>query len=171
MRKLHSKAISKVFEEAGPAFKQIRQRLNAMNLERTPAKKRMPKLKPEPSAEVIDNPPTDGLAGKAGKTFFIIQVGEVTNLYNSTEPSALRRHSSNLKSNIMIDLHGMTVDEAVNKLDVSLPTWVGVAMQGEYPWVIPVKIVCGGGSQLLSEEVENWIKKTDQVANAPKNLY
>jgi len=45
-----------------------------------------------------------------------------------------------------------------------------VAMKGKYPWVIPVKVVCGGGSQ-LSEAVENWIKRNDHVANAPKNIY
>ena len=96
-------------------------------------------------------------------------------MYNTTKPTILRTQSSNRvsgqKSNVLIDLHSLTVDKALAKLDESLPTWVDVAMKGEYPWVIPVKIVCGGGSQLLSEAVENWIKKNDQVANAPKSLY
>ena len=138
-----------------------------MNSERTPPKKKIPKPKPEldsTTTSVIDNPPTDGLGGKAGKS----------NLYNTTKPTARGNQSSRSsaqKSCSMLDLHGLAVDEALAKLDESLPTWVDAAMKGEYPWVIPVKIVCGGRSQLLSEAVETWIKKTDQVANAPKNLY
>ncbi|KAL7540296.1 hypothetical protein ACHAXR_010011 [Thalassiosira sp. AJA248-18] len=42
-------------------------------------------------------------------------------------------------------------------------------MRGEYPWVIPVDIVCGGGSQILSEAVKAWIRNNRQVANRPKN--
>jgi hypothetical protein len=42
------------------------------------------------------------------------------------------------------------------------------AMKGEYPWVIPAVIVCGGGNQILSETVEAWIREKKNVANAPK---
>lgn len=41
-------------------------------------------------------------------------------------------------------------------------------MKGEYPWVITVDIICGGGNQILSETVETWIKSKTNVANAPK---
>ena len=85
----------------------------------------------------------------------------------------MRGRSSNQarQNDIMIDLHGLTKDEALNKLDNNLPKWVDTAMKGEHPFVIPLKIVCGGGNQILSEAVESWIKQNDQVSNAPKNLY
>jgi len=121
--------------------------------------------------EVVDNPLGDDgqLGGKAGKTQFIIQVGEVSNLYKTTKPSSAGR--GRRQDDIMIDLHGLTAEEAVHRLDNSLPSWIETAMKGTYPFVIPVKIVCGGGSQILAEVVENWIKQNDHVANAPKNMY
>jgi len=121
--------------------------------------------------EVVDNRLGDDqlLGGKAGKTQFIIQVGEVSNLYKTTKPSSASR--GRRQDDIMIDLHGLTADEAVYRLDKHLPTWIETAMKGTYPFVIPVKIVCGGGSQILAEVVENWIKQNDNVANAPRNMY
>jgi len=167
----HSKLLGKVYEEAEPTFKEIRQRLNALNLERTKPKQRTSPSKSAKPVEVVDNPISDDqlLGGKAGKTQFIIQVGEVSNLYKTTKPSSVgrgRRHDD-----IMIDLHGLTAEEAVYRLDRHLPDWIESAMKGTYPFVIPVKIVCGGGSQVLAEVVENWIKENDSVANAPKNMY
>ena len=67
-----------------------------------------------------------------------------------------------------IDLHGFTKDEALERLNLSLVEWVDAAMHGSYPWVIPAVIVCGGGNQILSETVENWIRDNKNVANAPK---
>ena len=165
----HSKLLGKVYEEAEPQFKEIRQRLNAMNLERTKPKQKKTQSKTIESIEVVDNPLGDDQGGKAGKTQFIIQVGEVSNLYKTTKPSSAgrRRH----QEDIMIDLHGLTAEEAVYRLDKHLPNWIEIAMKGTYPFVIPVKIVCGGGSQILAEVVENWIKQNDNVANAPKNMY
>ena len=120
--------------------------------------------------EVVDNLLSDDqLGGKAGKTQFIIQVGEVSNLYKTTKSSSAGR--GRRQDDIMIDLHGLTAEEAVYKLEKHLPTWIETAMKGTYPFVIPVKIVCGGGSQILAEVVENWIKQNDNVANAPKNMY
>ena len=167
LKEQHSQSLSRVFEEADATFRSIRQKVEAMNLERTlPKEKRSrPKLKAEP-AEPIDNPPADGLAGKAGKTHFIVQVGETNNLYNT-------RGSKQSAGRIAreVDLHGCTQEEALAKLDECLPEWVDTAMKGEYPWVITAKIVCGGGSQVLSEAVEGWIKRNPNVSNAPKNLY
>jgi len=166
----HSKLLGKIHEEAEPLFKEIRQRLNAMNLERTKPKQRTSPSKKIESIEVVDNPLcTDELGGKAGKTQFIIQVGEVSNLYKTTKPSSAGR--GRRQDDIMIDLHGLTAKEAVYRLDKHLPDWIEMAMKGIYPFVIPVKIVCGGGSQILAEVVENWIKQNDNVANAPKNMY
>ena len=167
----HSKLLGKVYEEAEPTFKEIRQRLNALNLERTKPKQRITQSKAAKPVEVVDNPPFDDsqFAGKAGKTQFIIQVGEVSNLYKTTKHSSAGR--GRRQDDIMIDLHGLTAEEAVHRLDKHLPTWIEIAMKGSYPFVIPVKIVCGGGSQILAEVVENWIKQNDNVANAPKNMY
>jgi len=70
----HSKLLGKIHEEADPTFKEIRQRLNAMNLERTKPKQRTsPSKTTAKPKEVVDNPLDDGqlLGGKAGKTQFI----------------------------------------------------------------------------------------------------
>ena len=158
-----------VFGEAEPTFKEIRQRLNALSLERTKPKQKKIQSKVA-KLEVVDNPLVDDqLGGKAGKTQFIIQVGEVSNLYKTTKPSSAGR--GRRQDDIMIDLHCLTAEEAVSRLDKHLPTWIEIAMKGTYPFVIPVKIVCGGGSQILAEVVENWIKQNDHVANAPRNMY
>ena len=86
----HSKLLGKVYEEAEPTFKEIRQRLNALNLERTKPKQRTSPTKATKPVEVVDNPLcTDELGGKAGKTQFIIQVGEVSNLYRQPNPHHL----------------------------------------------------------------------------------
>ncbi|KAL7534967.1 hypothetical protein ACHAXR_006182 [Thalassiosira sp. AJA248-18] len=173
LRKLWMDAISRVFVEADPTFRSIRQRLNALNLQRTKPKQKKNQTLAEPVEEPVNHHTEGGLCGKAGKSRFIIQVGEVSNLYKTTKPSAMHSHSSEQvrSDDIMIDLHGLTKDEATTKLDKCLPEWVAIAMNGSYPWVIPVKIVCGGGSQIIAEAVENWIKQNDNVANAPKNLY
>jgi len=166
----HSKLLGKVYEEAEPTFKEIRQRLNVLNLERTKPKQRTSPSKATKTVEVVDNPLDDGqLGGKAGKTQFIIQVGEVSNLYKTTKLTSTPR--GRRRDDIMIDLHGLTAEEAVCRLDKHLPDWIEMAMKGTYPFVIPVKIVCGGGSQILAEAVENWIKQNDNVANAPRNMY
>ena len=167
----HSKLLGKIHEEAESQFKEIRQRLNVMNLERTKPKQRTSPSKAKP-VEVVDNPLGDDgqLGGKAGKTQFIIQVGEVSTLYKTTKASSAGR-GSRRQDDIMMDLHGLTAEEAVCRLDKYLPGWIETAMKGIYPFVIPVKIVCGGGSQVLAEVVENWIKQNDNVANAPRNMY
>ena len=167
----HSKLLGKVYEEAEPTFKEIRQKLNALNLERTKPKQKKTQSTTTKPVEVLgDNALHDSqLGGKAGKTQFIIQVGEVSNLYKTTKPSSAG--CGRRQDDIMIDLHGLTAEEAVYRLDKHLPDWIEIAMKGSYPFVIPVKIVCGGGSQILAEVVENWIKQNDNVANAPKNMY
>ena len=82
----HSKLLGKVYEEAESQFKEIRQRLNALNLERTKPKQRTSPSKAKPVVKVVDNPLGDCReGGKAGKTQFIIQVGEVSNLYKTTK--------------------------------------------------------------------------------------
>ena len=94
----------------------------------------------------------------------------MANLYKTAKPSAARKQSSGHISR-EVDLHGCTKEEALAKLDECLPEWVDAAMKGEYPWVIAVRVVCGGGSQTLAETVEGWIRQSPNVSNAPKNLY
>ncbi|KAL7527177.1 hypothetical protein ACHAXR_001838 [Thalassiosira sp. AJA248-18] len=40
----------------------------------------------------------------------------------------------------------------------------------EETFKVPANIVCGGGSQILAEAVEQWIRKTQRVANRPKGF-
>jgi hypothetical protein len=69
----------------------------------------------------------------------------------------------------VLDLHGLTREEALVKLEESLKVWVDTALKGSYPFVIPAMIVCGGGNQILSEIVQKWIKSKNNICNAPKN--
>lgn len=164
----HSKQLSRVFEEAQPLLKSIRQELNSLNIERTLPKKRSSKKKSKAAVAPILNSSTIGIEGKAGKSHFAVQVGESCNLYKTTKRPAM---SPKQQQPIIADLHGLTKEEALCKLDSSLPQWIDIAMKGSYPFVIPVNIVCGCGSQVLSEVVENWVRQNASVANAPKRLH
>ena len=117
----------------------------------------------------VPNPPMDGLGGKAGKSRFTVLVGDVNNLYKTSKPSRRRNLGCQTPHTITLDLHGCTRGEALTKLDSGLLEWNEIAMMGHYPWVIPVTIVCGGGNQILSEAVGNWIKLSDKVAKS-KNV-
>jgi hypothetical protein len=165
----HSIALSKLFKEAEPIFKVIRQRLNNLSLEKTSPKARRSsdKKRGESPTSIVCNPNTFGLGGKAGKTSYTVNIGQVENLYISSKHNSIHSKCSS-RQNAMIDLHVCTKDQAVAKLDEALVDWVDTAMKGEYPWVMPVEIVCGGGNQILSETVECWIKCHKNVANAPK---
>lgn len=163
----HSKILGKLHEEAQPQLKLIRQRLNSLLIQRKPPKvKSSHRSNSEPR-----HPPTiyksssDDLCGKAGKSHYAVQVGEVANLYKTSK----RRTSSHQQKFLKLDLHGFTKEEALDALNESLPQWNDIAMSGSYPFIIPVEIICGCGSQILSEVVEQWIKCTEQVANAPKS--
>lgn len=163
---IHSQSLSKVFEEAEPKFKAIRQQLNTLNLERTLPKERSFERKASPSAQQpVNNPNMSGIAGKAGKSSYIIHVGEVENLYKSS-----KKAQASVPKAQTIDLHGCTQIEAVDKLNEHLPQWEKLAMEGSYPWVAPVVIICGGGNQVLSDTVKKWIKENN-VSNAPKMCY
>ena len=124
-----------------------------------------PKLVVHPSV-MIDNPPTTGLGGKAGKSHYIVQIGEVRNLYKTSKKPISRAPQA-----ISIDLHGVTKTEALQLLDKKLPQWHDLAMSGSYPFVIPVELICGCGNQILSEAVEGWIRGNEKVSNAPKKLW
>ena len=164
-KEAHSIALSKLFEEAEPLFKNIRQNLNNLTLERRRPKTRIFKSRQVSPVSVVHNPASFGLCGKAGKSSYAVNVGQVENLYISSKRNP---NSIVSKQRAFVDLHGCTRDHAVQRLDNALVDWVDTAMKGEYPWVIPVDIICGGGNQILSETVEKWIKSKTHVAIAPK---
>ena len=169
LRREHSEMLTTVFDEANPQFKEIRQKLNSLALEQTP-----PKLKSSPPRACVSEPKevkSDILSwpldNKTIKTRFNVLVGEVSNLYKSTKKTG----THNNKASFTIDLRGFTKGAAVAELDTSLPSWIDAAMHGDYPFVIPVTIICGAGGQVLSEVVEKWIRENERVANARKNMF
>mmetsp|Transcript_35399 Transcript_35399/g.74725 ORF Transcript_35399/g.74725 Transcript_35399/m.74725 type:complete len:533 (+) Transcript_35399:86-1684(+) len=167
----HSKKLTKLHEEADSQFRTIRQRLNNLVIERSQPKgksKCSHTSKSKPALPSISkNPFKEGLGGKAGKSHFLVQIGEVQNLYKTTKASCASHYYTH-KATPTLDLHGCTKEEALVKLDDSLKLWVDAAMQGSYPFVQPAVIVCGCGNQILSEVVESWIREKKNVANAPK---
>ncbi|KAL7502830.1 hypothetical protein ACHAXN_000729, partial [Cyclotella atomus] len=52
-----------------------------------------------------------------------------------------------------LDLHGYTRAEALHKLDSYLPNWIDEAMKKDN-CKLPVNIISGSGSQIISEAVE-----------------
>jgi len=169
LKQQHSKAMSLVFEECSGSFKLKRQILDSMKLKRTPPKDKSKTSHALPSTAPISNPPPNGLAGKAGKLHFDIQVGEAENLYKTWSTTSFNRNLQS-KRIITIDLHGLTKKDALARLALALPKWVDIAMRGEYPWIIPVKIICGRGNQILAEAVKDWIRCNKNAANTPKSL-
>merc|ERR1712029_988410 len=95
------------------------------------------------------------LGEKAGKSHYVVNVGEVQNLYKTKKPSAVApsQRAESADPLPALDLHGCTKAEALAKLDKSLEAWVDAAMSGSYPFVRRVVIVCGCGSQMLSDVV------------------
>eukprot|EP00984_Skeletonema_dohrnii_P020532 scaffold10013_cov79-Skeletonema_dohrnii-CCMP3373.AAC.36 len=171
LRRAHSKLLSRVFDEANPIFKKTRQHLNSLALEQTPPKSKSssPRVR-EPTAADPSDISSLSLGNKAIKTRFNILAGEVSNLYKSTKPSKKMKAQATRES-ITIDLHGYTKEAAVEILDASLPSWIDTAMHGNYPFVVPVAIICGAGGQVLSEVVEQWIRENERVTNARKNMF
>mmetsp|Transcript_19636 Transcript_19636/g.32186 ORF Transcript_19636/g.32186 Transcript_19636/m.32186 type:complete len:538 (-) Transcript_19636:85-1698(-) len=164
-RRNHSRKLSQIFEEAEPRFKEIRQKLADLSLECQPKAKSRPQKRVPSRVQPIDNPCTTGQGGKAGVPFYVVHVGETKNLYTTRHTLIGRKNS------LSIDLHGYTKAQALEELDTKLPEWVSTAQRGSYPFVIPVTIICGGGNQILSETVDQWIKSNDNVANAPKKKF
>mmetsp|Transcript_2067 Transcript_2067/g.3286 ORF Transcript_2067/g.3286 Transcript_2067/m.3286 type:complete len:539 (+) Transcript_2067:131-1747(+) len=164
-RRNHSRKLSKMFEEAEPRFKEIRQKLADLSIECQPKAKSRPQRISPSRVKPIDNPCTIVQGGKAGVPFYVVHVGETDNLYKTRHTVVGRKNS------LSIDLHGYTRAQALEELDTKLPEWVNTAHRGQYPFVIPVTIICGGGNQILSETVDEWIKSNDNVANAPKKKF
>ena len=107
----------------------------------------------------VANPSRDGLGGKAGKISYAVKIGQVENLYITTKRHPEHNIPFATQYSSILDLHGRTKDEAITTLETALIDWMDVAMMGEYPWVNPAVIVCGGDSQILLETAEAWIKR------------
>ena len=171
LKEAHSMKMESVLNEMRPKFQGIRRKLDSLALKRQVPKQRKD-LQEARSADkentdcnFIDKVSTSG--GKAGKVAYPILVGLDTNLYISSKGKNARRSKAKVVS---LDLYGLSKRKALDKLKKSLPQWVDVAMKGAHPFVIPVDIICGGGSQELSEVVATWIRSEKQVANRPKGF-
>lgn len=161
-KKEHSKKLSFVFDEVRNTLRQIRKELNDAALQKSApkVKKSSTPKKKQTTEEPAVFLPAAVETGKAGKTMLPILVGEPSSLYKPFNPLKIQTET--------IDLHGCTQDEAIAKLDKSLPIWVYAAMRGEYPFLIGVDVITGAGGQVLAECVEDWIRSAQQVANRPK---
>ncbi len=171
-KRQHSIILSKILEEVQPRLREIRMKLNNLDIERQPPKSKNKGGRKFAKEEPIDLDalPRSGVGGRAGRSHFVVQVVEVQNLYKTTKTSALTPQQS--RSSIpTLDLHGCTREEAIAKLNEILEQWVDTSMKGSYPFVITAMIVCGCGTQVLSETVQGWIKSSIQVRNAPKNHF
>ncbi|KAL7524780.1 hypothetical protein ACHAWF_001082 [Thalassiosira exigua] len=165
----HSKMLTKIHDELEPHLKKVRQRLNNLVIERSRPKVRDRKSKragPPPTNCWAQPPCAECMGGKAGKSRFVVHVGEVEHLYKTRKASA--SSSAGDAAVPVLDLHGRTKEEALSALDESLESWIDVAMSRSYPFVMEAVVVCGCESQTLSETVKDWIKETRNVANAPK---
>jgi len=164
-KRLHFKALARVFEEARQTFKEIRIKIDATTIQKTPPKVRSSKKKAVKHFSLVTCLPGENSVGaKAGKKAFPILVGDESNLYN---PCLAKKRFTD---RMVLDLHGCSIKEALKKLDKHFPVWVDAAMSGEYPFVIPVDIISGGGNQILSGVVAQWIRRQPKVANKPKGF-
>jgi len=159
----HSKLLSIVFDEAASTFRGIRQKLNSIHTHKTLPRTRRQRTNVAPlSIEPAVCPSASYIVGgKAGKKYFEVRVGEQSSLYTTSRRSPPSRRT-------LVDLHGMSKTRALNRLDEGLPLWVEDAME-EYPFVGTVRIVTGGGNQILADAVRDWIARNKQVANAPQS--
>ena len=166
-RQRHSLEMTKVLDEMEQHLKGIRQNINESMLLCQKSKTRRPSSRKSlnASSSAVFNPSMTGSGGKAGRTSFSVNVGRVENLYKSSKRVRLN-HASRASCVAKIDLHGCTQEEAVKRLNEWEGNTMDAAMKGEYPFVVPAVIVCGGGTQILSELVENWIREKTNVANA-----
>jgi len=159
----HSKSMNPVMEELNPKLKTIRNQLHNLTIrKKTAPKVRCHKAKATNTPQAAPMFPFLDKSNdkKAGKAAYPVLVGEVSILYKSSKLSC--------KQLTTVDLHGLSKDEAVERLDTSLAIWVDAVMRGEDPWVLGVDTICGGGGRILSDAVKEWIRDNPQVANRPK---
>lgn len=167
LREVHSKSMEPVFDELRPRLKVIREKLSSLLLQKTLSKKKRalksPKTKTAIPGEVsVNNLPTDSQCGKAGKAVYPVLAGEASNLFKTAKSIQQPRNI------ITLDLHGYSRYKAIGVLRKGIQEWIVEAMRGQYPFVVPVDIICGAGNQVLSEVVAQFIRDNSQVANRPK---
>jgi DNA-nicking Smr family endonuclease len=155
----HSNHLSLIFEEAADIFKERRQHLNDLAIKKSAPKQKSPinVQAHVDELEVVHH--STFCESKAGKTYFPVLIGHDEYLYKSSKASKLSQVSPR-----SLDLHGCTRDEALFKLSSSLPDWLDAAMK-EHPYTLPVNIITGGGSQIVADAVEHWIRENRNVAN------
>ena len=169
LREAHSKSMEPVLNELRPLLKIRRDKIASYYLQKAPPKVKKPIKAPKKSdthlMSISSNVPL--ISGKAGKSVYPVLVGEVNNLYKSSKKK-FRSLSSSQTQTITLDLHACSRYKALGVLRKHLPKWIDIAMKGEHPFVIPVDIVCGGGNQILSELVAQFIRDNPQIANRPR---
>jgi hypothetical protein len=106
-KRQHSMILSKLHEEMQPRLREIRMKLNVLNIERQPPTSKSKVGRKCAKEDPIDHDalPRSGVGGKAGRSNFVVQVGEVQNLYKTTKSSVLASHQSQ-SSVPTLDLHG-----------------------------------------------------------------
>lgn len=163
-RREHSDALEPVLHELRPVLKSIRNRHNALLIKRgAPKKTNLPAKRP--SATACDMPSAAPLSSRVGKSRYRVLVGEPDNLYKT---SKIRLAAPSTE--MTLDLHGCSRPEALDLLRCRLASWVELAMRSEYPFVVAADIVCGRGTQELSELVADFIRENPQIANRPKGV-
>lgn len=158
-----------VLNEMRPQLRRIRQQLNSIRLHRQLPKQRKGLKVISSNVQDNFNNKVATFEAKAGKIAYPILVGQVSNLYSSSKAS--RGRKAHIRKIISLDLHGLSKKQALDALKANLPRWVDTAMKGDYPWVIPIDVICGGGNQALSEVVAAFIRNEQQVANRPKGYF
>eukprot|EP00569_Conticribra_weissflogii_P008471 CAMPEP_0171366430 /NCGR_PEP_ID=MMETSP0879-20121228/5382_1 /TAXON_ID=67004 /ORGANISM="Thalassiosira weissflogii, Strain CCMP1336" /LENGTH=191 /DNA_ID=CAMNT_0011874241 /DNA_START=843 /DNA_END=1418 /DNA_ORIENTATION=- len=167
----HSKLLTQVFDGAAPISNEIRRDLTVLDIQNCQPKKKFSDVEKENGVKsAADIAPNHRFCPKAGKTQFQVIVGGITHLYSSPKQWLHRKLRLREKKNRFVDLHGFSVNDAMLKLDELLPKWENNAMIGDYPWTTSVTIICGLGSQTLSEAVKGWISKKEEVAMMPKGF-
>lgn len=155
----HSKNLTSVFEEASELFRERRRRLNELVLEKCPSKdKSMWSKANDATLKPVYHESTVDVYGKAGKPVYHVVVGSQEHLFKTSKYSRYREVIKPHK----IDLHGFTKEDALVKLNDSLPAWIDEAMK-EHPWTINVNIITGCGNQILADTVEQWIRENGNV--------
>ena len=167
LREIHSKSMEPVLNELRPLLKIRRDKIASYYNQNSTSKKKKGSTKvaakrtKDDAHIVVPN----HLGGKAGKSVYKVVVGETTNLYKTSKFKSLSCYKI-----ITLDLHGCSRYKAMGLLRKNLQEWVDLAMKGEYPFLIPCDIICGGGNQLLSEIVAQFIRDSPQVANRRKGI-
>ena len=84
----HSMRLSKVHEEVQPRLKTLRTRLNALRLDCQPPKQRKTtNRKKTAQGADLQVLPRAAVCGKAGRSYYVVRVGEENHLYHTTGPS------------------------------------------------------------------------------------